>query len=134
MKTNNSKTEKMNKPNGAGLSRVINATRCSILGLRAAYKNELAFKQELLLCLFLLPLSLFVASNGMQLGLLLGSLLLLLLVEIMNSAIEAVVDRIGPELHELSGRAKDLGSAAVMLALAIVLVIWGGIFFDNYLA
>ncbi len=135
MKSNNKSNEQeINKPNGAGFNRIINATRCSILGLNAAYKHELAFRQELLLCVFLVPLSLFIATSGIQLGLLLGSLILLLLVEVINSAIEAVVDRIGTEHHELSGRAKDLGSAAVMLAMSIVFVIWGGILFDNYLS
>ncbi len=128
-----SNIDETNKPNGAGLSRIIKATHCSMLGLKAAYKHESAFRQELLLCAFLLPLALFIAKSGMQLGLLLGSLIVLLLVEIINSAVEAVVDRIGSEHHELSGRAKDLGSAAVMLALLLVFVIWGGILFDNYL-
>lgn len=135
MKSNSkSNIDEINKPNGAGLNRVIKATRCSILGLKAAYKHELAFRQELLLCALLLPLALIVAKSGIQLGLLLGSLIALLLVEIINSALEAVVDRIGIEHHELSGRAKDLGSAAVMLALFLVFVIWGCILFDNYLS
>ena len=123
-----------NKPNGSGFTRILKATRCSLLGLQAAYKHESAFRQELCLCLCLIPLSLFIASSGMQLALLLSSLILLLLVEVINSAIEAVVDRIGLEHHELSGRAKDLGSAAVFLALCICVVTWGGILFDNYLS
>jgi len=127
-------TQEINKPNGSGLNRVIKATRCSILGLKAAYKHESAFRQELLLCLFLLPVSLLVATSGLQLALLISSLLLLLLVEVINSAIEAIVDRIGIEHHELSGRAKDLGSAAVMLALFIAGIVWLGILFDNYIA
>jgi len=127
-------TQEINKPNGSGLNRVIKATRCSILGLKAAYKHESAFRQELLLCLFLLPVSLLVATSGLQLALLISSLLLLLLVEVINSAIEAIVDRIGIEHHELSGRAKDLGSAAVMLALFIAGTVWLGILFDNYIA
>jgi len=127
-------TQEINKPNGSGLNRVIKASRCSILGLKAAYKHESAFRQELLLCLFLLPVSLLVATSGLQLALLISSLLLLLLVEVINSAIEAIVDRIGIEHHELSGRAKDLGSAAVMLALFIAGIVWLGILFDNYIA
>ena len=126
--------DKNNKPNGSGFSRILKATRCSLLGFQAAYKHESAFRQELCLCLFLMPLSIFIANNGMQLALLISSLILLLLVEVINSAIEAVVDRIGLEHHELSGRAKDLGSAAVFLALCICVVTWGGILFDNYLS
>ncbi len=121
-----------NKPNGTGLTRVLKATHCSMLGFKAAYKHESAFRQELWLCCLLLPLSFFIATSGVQLGLLIASLLLILLVEIINSAIEAIVDRIGIELHELSGRAKDLGSTAVFLALCICVVIWAGVIFDNY--
>jgi len=122
-----------NKPNGSGLTRIVKATRCSVLGFKAAYKHESAFRQELLLCLLLTPIGFFVASSGVQFALLFGCLILLLLVEIINSAIEAVVDRIGLEYHELSGRAKDLGSAAVFLALCICVVTWLGVIFDNYL-
>lgn len=125
-------TEIKNKPNGAGFSRILKAARCSMLGFHAAYKHESAFRQELCLCLLLLPVSLFIASSGVQLALLIGSLILLLLVEVINSAIEAIVDRIGLEHHELSGRAKDLGSAAVFLAIVIGMVIWAGVIFDNY--
>ncbi|KGJ92068.1 diacylglycerol kinase [Colwellia psychrerythraea] len=128
----NKSTDTINKPNGMGLSRILKATRCSMLGIQAAYKHESAFRQELCLCLLLLPVSLFIANSGMQLALLIGSLILLLLVEVINSAIEAVVDRIGLEHHELSGRAKDLGSAAVFLAIVIGMVIWAGVIFDNY--
>jgi diacylglycerol kinase (ATP) len=121
-----------NKPNGAGFSRILKAMRCSILGFKAAYKHESAFRQELCLSLLLLPVSLYIANSGMQLALLLGALILLLLVEVINSALEAVVDRIGLEHHELSGRAKDLGSAAVFLAIFLCVTIWAGIVFDNY--
>ncbi len=124
--------EKSNKPNGSGIVRILKAARCSVLGFKAAYKHESAFRQELLLCFLLLPLSVFIAQSGLQLALLVGCLVLLLLVEVINSAIEAVVDRIGLEHHELSGRAKDLGSAAVFLALCFCVVIWAGILFDNY--
>jgi diacylglycerol kinase (ATP) len=124
--------EVQTKPNGSGFTRILKATRCSMLGFKAAYKHESAFRQELWLCCLLLPVSLFIASSGIQLGLLIGSLLLILLAEVINSAIEAIVDRIGLELHELSGRAKDLGSTAVFLALCIFVVIWAGVIFDNY--
>jgi len=121
-----------NKPNGSGLNRILKATRCSMLGFKAAYKYESAFRQELWLCCLLVPVSLFIATSGVQLGLLIASLILILLVEVINSAIEAIVDRIGLEFHELSGRAKDLGSTAVFLALCIFVVIWAGVIFDNY--
>ena len=96
-----------------GLRRLINATGYSMKGLSAAYRNEAAFREEVLLACVLIPCAL-----------LIGSVLLLMLVEILNSAIEAVVDRIGPELHPLSGRAKDLGSAAVFIAMIILGVTW----------
>jgi len=136
MKTNGKKStveDNENKPNGKGLTRLLKATRCSVLGFKAAFKHESAFRQELLLCLVLTPIAFVVASSGVQFALLFGCLLLLLLVEIINSAIEAVVDRIGLEHHELSGRAKDLGSAAVFLALFFCIIIWGCILFDNYI-
>lgn len=133
MKKNNQIEETLkNNVNGFGVIRVIKATRCSILGLKAAYKYESAFRQELWLCVLLMFISFYVAKSGMQLALLLGPLLLLLLVEVINSAIEAIVDRIGIEHHELSGRAKDLGSAAVFIAICICAVSWGCILFDNY--
>jgi diacylglycerol kinase (ATP) len=133
MDKNHSEQVEMNsKPNGSGFMRVLKATRCSFLGLKAAYKHESAFRQELCLCLLLLPFSLFIVKSGVQLALLIGSLILLLLVEVINSAIEAVVDRIGLEHHELSGRAKDLGSAAVFLAICFCVITWGGVLFDNY--
>ena len=129
---NSNQVEVSNKPNGSGLTRLLKAMRCSFLGLKAAYKHESAFRQELCLSLLLLPLSVFIANSGTQLALLIGALILLLLVEVINSAIEAVVDRIGLEHHELSGRAKDLGSAAVFMALCLCVIIWAGIVFDNF--
>ncbi len=112
------------KPNGTGISRIVRAVRCSALGFRAAYAHEQAFRQELLLCALLAPLGLWLGQSGLERALLLGSLILLLIVELLNSALEAVVDRVGTEHHELSGRAKDLGSAAVSLALVHGVVVW----------
>ena len=117
--------------NGGGLRRVLKAARCSWLGLKAAWQHEAAFRQELVLCVLLAPLALWLGESGIERALLLLSLLLVLLVEILNSAVEAVVDRVGTEYHELSGRAKDLGSAAVFLALLQVPVIWGLLLWDN---
>lgn len=114
----------MDKNSGAGLSRIINAFGWSMAGLRATLKHEKAFQQELGLCLILAPLGLWLGKTGVEKSLLLGSLMLVLIVEILNSAIEVVVDRFGGEHHTLSGRAKDMGSAAVFLALANVGLVW----------
>ena len=113
-----------NQPN-KGLRRLVNAAGYSWAGLRAAWRNEEAFRQEALLCLILVPAALWLATNGVERALLLGSLMLVMIVELVNSALEALVDRIGPEQHELSGRVKDMGSAAVLLALLNVPLIWG---------
>lgn len=107
-----------------GLSRIIKATGYSWQGLSAAYRHEEAFRQEVWLCLVMIPLGLYLGDGGVEKALLMGSLLLLPLVEILNSALEAVVDRIGDEQHELSGRAKDMGSAAVAIAIALVAAVW----------
>ena len=114
----------MNKPGKKGLARICDAAGYSWVGLKAAYKNEAAFRQELSLFVLLLPLSIWLGDSGVERALLIGSLLLVLIVELVNSAIEAVVDRFGGELHELSGRAKDIGSAAVLLAIINVFVVW----------
>ncbi|MBA6411041.1 diacylglycerol kinase [Pseudoalteromonas sp. 5Ae-yellow] len=113
------------KPNGLGLKRVFKATYCSYLGFKAAFKEEVAFRQELLLCIILLPLSFWLASSLLHWALLVSTLLIMLIVELLNSAIEALTDRVSTERHVLSGRAKDMGSAAVTLALSIVVIIWG---------
>lgn len=107
-----------------GLRRLINATGYSMKGLSAAYRNEAAFREEVLLACVLIPCALLLGLPAVETVLLIGSVLLLMLVQILNSAIEAVVDRIGPELHPLSGRAKDLGSAAVFIAMIILGVTW----------
>ena len=112
-----------------GLTRIIKAGQYSWQGIRAAYRHEEAFRQESWLAIVLIPLAFFVAQSGIELALLIGSVLLVLLVEIVNSAIEAVVDRIGLEHHELCGRAKDMGSAAVLFALLNVVVVWGAVFY-----
>ncbi|ATC85066.1 diacylglycerol kinase [Pseudoalteromonas sp. NZS127_1] len=113
------------KPNGLGLKRVFKATYCSYLGFKAAFKEEAAFRQELLLSLILFPTSFWLASSLLHWAILISSLLIILIVELLNSAIEALTDRVSTELHVLSGRAKDMGSAAVTLSLTIVLIIWG---------
>lgn len=115
----------MSKSGNTGITRIIKAAGYSWAGLKAAFKHEAAFRQELALCLLLMPLGIWLGETGIEQALLIGSLLLVLIVELFNSAIEAVVDRIGTEQNELSGRAKDIGSAAVLIALLNVVVVWG---------
>jgi diacylglycerol kinase (ATP) len=107
-----------------GLRRIAHAAACSWQGLRAAVRGESAFRQELALAALMLPLSFWLGQNWVEVALLAGSVLLVMVVELLNSAIEATVDRISLDLHELSGRAKDMGSAAVMLALLLCGGIW----------
>jgi diacylglycerol kinase (ATP) len=107
-----------------GLDRVIHAAGYSWAGLKAAYTGESAFRQETWLCVIAAPLAFWLAKTWEQAALLLGSLLLVLIVELLNSAIEAVVDRVSFERHELSKRAKDIASAAVLMALVLAGGIW----------
>ena len=113
-----------NQPKDATWRRLVNATRYSIQGLRACYRHEQAFRQEVWMLLLVLPVGAWLGGNGVERALLIGSWLLVLIVELLNSALEAVVDRIGPEQHELSGRAKDIGSAAVLVAIVNAAVVW----------
>lgn len=108
-----------------GLKRILLATGYSLAGLRAAIAHEAAFRQELLLVVLLIPLAVWLGDGGIEWALMIGSLFLVLIVELLNSGIEAAIDRVGEEHHPLSGRAKDLGSAAVMLSLLNVGVVWG---------
>lgn len=119
----------MAKPGNTGIKRIINAAGYSYKGLTAAFRHEAAFRQELALVLLLLPVAVWAGNTGLQRALLIVVLLLVLIVELLNSAIEAVVDRIGSEHHELSGRAKDIGSAAVFVSLVNVVVVWGLVIF-----
>ena len=107
-----------------GLRRLLNAFGYSLQGFRAAWQNEAAFREEAMLTIVLTPVALLLPVTGLEKLLLIPSLLLLVLVELLNSAVEAVVDRIGPEIHPLSGRAKDLGSAAVLIACLILGLTW----------
>lgn len=107
-----------------GFKRILKATQYSWQGLRAAYRHEEAFRQEAWLCIVLIPLGLYLGETGVEKSLLVATALLIPIVEILNSAIEAVVDRIGPGQHELSGRAKDMGSAAVALSIILMSVVW----------
>ncbi len=107
-----------------GVTRWIKALGFTWLGLKAAFKHEEAFRQEVLLLIITTPLAFWLGKNGVDVALLIGSVLLLLIVELLNSAVEAVVDRFGGEIHELSGRAKDMGSAAVFIAMINVAMVW----------
>lgn len=108
-----------------GLSRIWNAFHYSLDGLRAAYRHEDAFRQEVLLTLVALPLALWLGDSALERALMIGSVLLVLIVELLNSAIEATVDRVSLERHQLAKRAKDIGSAAVLIALINAAVVWG---------
>jgi len=112
------------KPGYTGLKRIIKASGYSWQGLRAAFKYESAIRQELLLLIIFTPIALLLNVSHVDKILLVASLVLVLIVELLNSAIEAVVDRIGTEHHVLSGRAKDIGSAAVFVTLCLAAFIW----------
>jgi diacylglycerol kinase (ATP) len=122
----------MGKPGNTGIRRIINATFFSLAGLRAAWRHESAFRQEVALCVVLIPAGVWLGHTAVERSLLIGSCLLVLIVELLNSGVEAVVDRVGEEPHRLSGRAKDLGSAAVFMSLALVLVVWGLIAWERF--
>ena len=114
-----------------GLRRLLAASGHSWAGLRAAWFGEVAFRQEVLLGILLLPLALWLGDSGVERALLAGSWLLVMAIELVNSAVEAAIDRIGPERHALSKRAKDVGSAAVLIALLNALLVWLLILFDG---
>lgn len=108
----------------SGVKRLFKATGYSFSGLKAAFKNEAAFRQELLLIVIFVPVAFWFGDGNIEKVLLVSSLLLILIVELINSAIESTIDRVGSEQHELSGRAKDIGSAAVFLALINAAFVW----------
>ena len=107
-----------------GLDRVVRAAGYSIEGLKAAYRGESAFRQELWLAVLMLPTAFWLGGSWVEVALLAGSVILVLIVELLNSGIEAAIDRVSFELHELSKRAKDLGSAAVFLSLLLCGSVW----------
>jgi len=110
-----------------GLSRLFKALRYSMQGLAAAFRHEAAFRQELLLALVLLPLALWISRSPSEAVLLIGSLVFVLIVELLNSALETVADSVTLEHHPLIGQAKDLGSAAVLLSIILAALIWAGV-------
>lgn len=107
-----------------GLTRILRACGNSYKGLIGAYREEAAFRQELALAVVVVPLGLWLGRNGVERALLISPMILILIVELLNSAIEATVDRIGLERHQLSGLAKDIGSFAVMLSFVLLVVVW----------
>ena len=123
----------MAKPGYTGLTRIIKATGYSWQGLRAAWQNESAFRQEVTLCLIMLPLAFVVGQTMMETALLIALLGVVLITELLNSAIEAVVDRVGDEHHDLAGRAKDMGSAAVFISLVLTAIVWSMMALKNFL-
>jgi diacylglycerol kinase (ATP) len=122
----------MSKPANTGIRRIIRAMGFSSQGLAAAWKHEAAFRQEIVLLVILVPTALWLGETVLLQALLIGVCLLVLIVELFNSAIEAAIDRHGEEQHELSGRAKDMGSAAVLISLLIVLLTWGAVICDRF--
>lgn len=112
------------KPGETGIKRIIHAAGYSYQGLIAAYRQEAAFRQETWLFLASIPLALVLGNNWVEVVAMTGVLLLVMIVEILNSAIEAVVDRVGHEVHPLSGQAKDMGSAAVFMSLVLAATVW----------
>ncbi len=131
MTEDSSATETGPKP--TGLKRIWLAFIYSMAGFRSAWLGEAAFRQELVLALIMLPFSALLGRNALEYIALVGSVLLVLIVELLNSAIEATVDRIGLERHPLAKNAKDMGSAAVLVSLLLVLFTWGLIFIDRFL-
>ena len=115
-----------------GLTRIIKAAGYSYKGLSAAWQHEAAFRQELVVTLLAIILAVWLDVGAIARILLIGSVALVMIVEILNSAIEAVVDRIGSEHQELSGRAKDMGSAAVSLAIVLALFVWGTVLWQHF--
>ena len=113
-----------------GLNRIWHAAGYSLEGLRAGW-DEKAFRQEAIAAIVLLPVSLWLGRSWVEVALLAGSVIIVMIVELLNTGIETAIDRIGPEWHDLSKRAKDMGSAAVLLALLLCVGIWGGAIFER---
>lgn len=122
----------MEKQNKTGLPRLIDATRYSIQGMAQAWRSETAFRQELVVIVLAIPAAFCLGITATQRALLVFSALLILIVELINSAIEATVDRIGAERHPLSGHAKNMGSAAVLIALIGAVAVWGLVAWERW--
>jgi diacylglycerol kinase (ATP) len=120
------------KPGKTGFARIVDATHYSFRGLRACWRHEAAFRQEVALCMVLTPAAFWLAGSAAEWLHLVTPLFVLLVVELLNSAVESTVDRIGGERHELSGRAKDMGSAAVMIVLVWTACAWGALIWERF--
>jgi diacylglycerol kinase (ATP) len=120
------------KPGNTGIMRVVRATRYSAQGLAAAWRHEAAFRQELALTIVLAPAAIWLGRSALERTMLIGVCIVVLIIELLNSAIEAAIDRHGEEQHVLSGRAKDLGSAAVLLGLTLVVMVWGAVIWQRF--
>jgi len=114
------------------MRRILRATKFSMQGFRSAWQHEAAFRQELVLTIIMTPIAVWLGQTMVERALLIAVLLLVLIVELFNSAIEAAIDRHGDEHHELSGRAKDMGSAAVFVSLVIVILAWGAVAWQRF--
>lgn len=124
----------MGKPGNTGIMRLIRATRFSAQGFAHAWRHEAAFRQELTGGLLMTPIGLWLGTTVYERLLLVGCLLVVLIAELLNSAVEAAIDRFGEEHHELSGRAKDLGSAAVFVSLLLVVLVWSTVAWNRFFA
>lgn len=122
----------MSKPGKTGIARVIDAFGYSMKGFAAVWKYEAAFRQEVALAIILIPAAFWLAQTPVELILLIASVFWVLMAELANSSVEAVVDRTGSERHELSGRAKDIGSALVFVSLVLLAIVWGIIAFSRF--
>lgn len=122
----------MSKPANTGIRRILRATTYSAKGFAHAWKHEAAFRQEVALTLALTPVAIWLGQTVVERALLIGVCLVVLIVEFLNSAVEAAVDRHGDEFHELSGRAKDLGSAAVFVSLTLVVLVWTSVAYQRF--
>lgn len=122
----------MGKPGNTGFRRIIRATRYSTQGLAHAWRYEAAFRQEIALAAILVPIAWWLGQSVLERTLLIGTCLFVLVVELLNSAIETAIDRHGEEHHALSGRAKDLGSAAVMLSLLLTAMVWAAVAYQRF--
>ncbi len=133
MPKNKLKTQIIMPNQATGFTRIYKAAGYSLKGLKAAWKNEAAFREEALVIIPAILLSFYLDVSNVERILMVGSLVVVILVELLNSAVEAAIDRISPDYHELSGRAKDMGSAAVFIAIGFALFTWGVILLPRWL-
>ncbi len=120
------------KPGYTGVERIVHALRFSLRGLGACWRHESAFRQEACVCLIAIPVGLAVGGTGVERALLVASVLLVPVVELLNTAVETVVDRVDAGPHPLAGRAKDIGSAAVLLSIVLAAVVWVCVLLPRY--